>query len=229
MKRSVSLTGARTNPIVRRALRHLTFGLDTRCRRFSFARRTFLWLGPILRRFPRRRRAAAPSRRESRESTRILMAAELAPAQSAQLEECERAFDAFAKGGVLDPAELAKVMRAGGLIVTNAEAERFAAAMVEAGSGVERLSFMALCKSRVVGGEGPDREDVLAAFRLFDPDSSGWISAVLLREVMTTLGEGLSNDEVDEMIREIEVNAEGLVDYATYVSDKLFPRADAAA
>lgn len=46
-------------------------------------------------------------------------------------------------------------------------------------------------------------EEIREAFRVFDKDGNGFISAAELRHVMTNLGEKLTDDEVDEMIREV--------------------------
>ena len=40
---------------------------------------------------------------------------------------------------------------------------------------------------------------------VFDRDGNGFISAAELRHVMTNLGEKLTDEEVDEMIREADV------------------------
>jgi calmodulin len=56
-------------------------------------------------------------------------------------------------------------------------------------------------------------EDLKAAFRVFDKDGSGKISAGELRHVMTNLGEKLTDEEVDEMMREADVNNDGEIDY----------------
>ena len=40
------------------------------------------------------------------------------------------------------------------------------------------------------------------AFKVFDKDGNGFVSAAELRHVMTNLGEKLTDEEVDEMIRE---------------------------
>ncbi|KAJ8973296.1 hypothetical protein NQ317_008172 [Molorchus minor] len=45
-------------------------------------------------------------------------------------------------------------------------------------------------------------EEIREAFRVFDKDGNGFISAAELRHVMTNLGEKLTDEEVDEMIRE---------------------------
>ena len=63
-----------------------------------------------------------------------------------------------------------------------------------------------------------DTEDELKeAFRVFDKDSNGYISAEELRHVMTNLGEKLTEDEVDEMIREADIDGDGQVNYEEFV------------
>ena len=50
-------------------------------------------------------------------------------------------------------------------------------------------------------------------FQVFDKNGDGYISASELRHVMTTLGEKLTDDEVDEMIREADIDGDGKVNY----------------
>lgn len=56
-------------------------------------------------------------------------------------------------------------------------------------------------------------EELREAFKVFDKDGSGDISAAELRHVMTSLGEKLTDEEVDEMIREADVDGDGKVNY----------------
>jgi calmodulin len=56
-------------------------------------------------------------------------------------------------------------------------------------------------------------EDLKDAFRRFDQDDDGFISAAELRHVMTNLGEKLTDDEVDDMIREADVSGDGQINY----------------
>ena len=59
-----------------------------------------------------------------------------------------------------------------------------------------------------------DTEDELRdAFKVFDKDGSGDISAAELRHVMTNLGEKLSDEEVDDMIREADIDGDGMINY----------------
>ena len=49
--------------------------------------------------------------------------------------------------------------------------------------------------------------------RVFDKDGNGFISAAELRHVMVNLGEKLSDEEVDEMIREADIDGDGQIKY----------------
>ena len=60
-------------------------------------------------------------------------------------------------------------------------------------------------------------EELREAFKVFDKDGNGFISAAELRHVMTNLGEKLTDEEVDEMIREADVDGDGQVNYDEFV------------
>jgi calmodulin len=55
-------------------------------------------------------------------------------------------------------------------------------------------------------------EEIREAFKVFDRDNNGYISAAELRHVMTSIGEKLTDDEVDEMIREADQDGDGRID-----------------
>ena len=55
-------------------------------------------------------------------------------------------------------------------------------------------------------------EEIREAFKVFDRDNNGFISAAELRHVMTSIGEKLTDDEVAEMIREADQDGDGKID-----------------
>jgi len=60
-------------------------------------------------------------------------------------------------------------------------------------------------------------EEIREAFKVFDRDNNGFISAAELRHVMTSIGEKLTDDEVDEMIREADQDGDGRIDCTSTV------------
>lgn len=121
-----------------------------------------------------------------------------------QRQEFKEAFSLFDKDGdgTISTKELGTVMRALGQNPTEAELQDMIAEVDSDQSGViEFEEFLSLMERKM--GDKDTEEEIKEAFRVFDKDGSGTISAAELRHVMTTLGEKLSEDEVDEMIRVI--------------------------
>ncbi|EFJ10845.1 hypothetical protein SELMODRAFT_159200 [Selaginella moellendorffii] len=56
-------------------------------------------------------------------------------------------------------------------------------------------------------------EELREAFRVFDKEQNGQVSAAELREVVTTLGEVFTPDEVSLLMKDAKVNAEGMINY----------------
>ncbi|WAR18955.1 CAM2B-like protein [Mya arenaria] len=65
--------------------------------------------------------------------------------------------------------------------------------------------------------ERDSAEELKAAFRMFDKDCNGYISPAELRYAMTMLGERLTDEEVNEMIKEADIDGDGQVNYEEFV------------
>ncbi|XP_048609122.1 calmodulin-1-like [Brassica napus] len=61
------------------------------------------------------------------------------------------------------------------------------------------------------------KEELKEAFRVFDKDQNGFISAAELCHVMTNLGEKLTDEEVEEIVREADVDGDGQKNYEEFV------------
>ena len=65
--------------------------------------------------------------------------------------------------------------------------------------------------TRVTKEEDTD-EELCKAFQVFDRDSSGTISTEELRDVLKSVGENLTQTELDEMMRQVDVDGSGTID-----------------
>ena len=50
--------------------------------------------------------------------------------------------------------------------------------------------------------EGDAEEELLEAFKVLDAEGFGYVNSAELRNVLTSLGEKLTDDDLDEMIKE---------------------------
>ena len=60
-------------------------------------------------------------------------------------------------------------------------------------------------------------EELIEAYKVFDRDGNGHITALELRMVMTTLEKDLSAEEIDDMIREADSSIDGQINYEEFV------------
>lgn len=58
-------------------------------------------------------------------------------------------------------------------------------------------------------------EEVREAFSVFDRDGNGYVSAAEIRHVMTSLGEKLGHDEIEELLSEVNIDSDGQIEYAS--------------
>ncbi|KAI8326408.1 calmodulin [Martensiomyces pterosporus] len=136
----------------------------------------------------------------------------------AQISEYREAFSLFDKDndGNITAKELGTVMRSVGQNPSESELQDMINEVDSDGNGTidfpEFLSLMA----RQATTNNDEEAEIREAFRVFDKDGNGVISAAELRHVMTSLGEKLTDDEVNEMIREADVDGDGQINYEEF-------------
>ncbi|XP_039494469.1 calmodulin [Drosophila santomea] len=60
-------------------------------------------------------------------------------------------------------------------------------------------------------------DEIIAAFRVFDKQGTGLISETEFRHIMQNMGEQLTDDELEEIIRDANSDLEGNIDYVRFV------------
>ena len=71
--------------------------------------------------------------------------------------------------------------------------------------------FIELMEIRM--NDSDEEQDIIEVFKVFDGDGNGYITAAELRHVMTNLEEELTEEEVDEMINEADIDGDGQISY----------------
>ncbi|KAH6939958.1 hypothetical protein HPB50_022839 [Hyalomma asiaticum] len=82
---------------------------------------------------------------------------------------------------------------------------------------IDFAEFLTIMAKEEIRSDEVD-EEIREAFKVFDRNGDGFVSAAELRHVMTTMGEKLSHEEVDEMIREADQDGDGRINYEEFVS-----------
>jgi calmodulin len=135
-----------------------------------------------------------------------------------QVSEFKEAFDLFDKNGDgrIPTKELGTMMRSLGQNPSDSELQDMIDEVDADNTGtIDFTEFLTMIarETKEIDSEGEIKE----AFKLFDRDDSGFISAAELRKVMSSLGENLTDDEIDEMIRETGQEGDGRIDYNEFV------------
>ncbi|TFK96031.1 myosin regulatory light chain cdc4 [Pterulicium gracile] len=60
-------------------------------------------------------------------------------------------------------------------------------------------------------------EEFIRGFQVFDKEGNGFIGAGELRYVLTQLGEKMSDEEVDELLKGVQIGADGNINYESFV------------
>ena len=138
--------------------------------------------------------------------------------QESKLREFREAFDMFDKDrdGSITAKELTNVMKSLNHQTSDLEIQEMINEVDIDGNGkIDFEEFVSLMNRRTK--ETDTEEEVINAFRVFDKDQNDTISSTELRHIMTTIGDKLTDEEVDEMIREADIDGDGYINYVEFV------------
>ncbi|XP_020104890.1 calmodulin-like protein 8 [Ananas comosus] len=140
------------------------------------------------------------------------------PLTQEQISEFQEAFLLFDKdgNGCITLEELATVIRSLGQNPTEEELHGMIREVDVNGNGsIEFGEFLYLMAKKMK--ETNDEEELKEAFKVFDKDQNGFISASELSNVMINLGEKLTDEEVEQMIKEADMDGDGQVNFEEFV------------
>ncbi|XP_069485146.1 calcium-binding protein 2 isoform X2 [Ambystoma mexicanum] len=167
-------------------------------------------------------RSAARSIPESKEMVPIIRSLfgqdrDLRPEEIEELKEAFKAFDRD-RDGYISYKDLGECMRTMGYMPT--EMELIELSQKIPGGKVDFEDFVELMGPKMLA-ETADMigvKELRDAFREFDSNGDGRISTAELREAMKKLlGQQLHYREVDEILKDVDLNGDGLVDFEEFV------------
>lgn len=135
-----------------------------------------------------------------------------------QLTEIKQVFDRFdqEETGQISSKDLGNILRSFGIDVLDRDlTDLLEEINRDNGGKISFSSFLEILISRLDNLE--IEKMIISAFEVFDSTKRGIISASELRYLMTHLGERLSEEEVNEMIRDADVDGTGQIDYRSFV------------
>ncbi|XP_055634229.1 calmodulin isoform X2 [Toxorhynchites rutilus septentrionalis] len=141
-----------------------------------------------------------------------------------QMKEFREAFRLFDKDndGSITKEELGTVMRSLGQFARVEELQEMLLEIDVDGDGnvsfeefVDIMSNMTDTMAETSADQ--EERELRDAFRVFDKHNRGYITASDLRAVLQCLGEDLDEEEIEDMIKEVDVDGDGRIDFYEFV------------
>ncbi|XP_050397724.1 calmodulin-A [Patella vulgata] len=143
------------------------------------------------------------------------------PAQIRELKEAFRLFDKDGDGSITTE-ELGTVMRNLGQFPSIDELKQMIQEIDIDGDGLFSFEEFAQVMANMGGisenSEEDEEEELRQAFRVFDKSGCGYITPSDLRCVLQCMGEDLTEEEIDEMIAEVDIDGDGRIDFEEFIT-----------
>ncbi|CAB1101990.1 unnamed protein product [Ectocarpus sp. CCAP 1310/34] len=129
-----------------------------------------------------------------------------------EIEDYKEAFSNFDKdcSGNIDESELGVVMRSLGYSPTNEQLKEIMAKVdTDGNGGISFEEFVAMMQLGEV--ETDFKKEINEAFKFFDKDGDGEVTRAELAEIMRGLGDTLTDDEIDLLVKVADKDGDGVI------------------
>ena len=126
----------------------------------------------------------------------------------------------YNKDGVINSIELANILKAINIDASNQEIQEIIEEIeLEENGEINFDSFINIVKRKEKDID--TEEEVLNAFKIFDKEGNGLININELKHIMVTLGKNLSESEINDMLKEADIDGDGYINYEEFVRSLL--------
>jgi calmodulin len=133
-----------------------------------------------------------------------------------EIQDYQEAFNFFDSDhdGYINTSDIGKVMRCIGLYPSEAEINQIIKNTNR--NKVDFNEFLNLATRNMIDNK-VNEQQMREAFRMFDNYGNGLINLMQMRNSLQNLGEKLRDEELDELIREADIDTEGNVNFEELV------------
>ncbi|KAJ1956496.1 calmodulin-like 3 [Linderina pennispora] len=137
-----------------------------------------------------------------------------------QIDELREAFGRFdaAKGGSVAVEELDAVYEALGCQFTKAEIQEHMGMVGQDDNGTFTFEQFVQFMAHKYAGDKDDDTKLREAFNRYDKNGDGAISPEELRSAMLSLGEDVTEEEVNKMVEEADIDGDGHVSFEEFAT-----------
>jgi calmodulin len=137
-----------------------------------------------------------------------------------KLTEYKESFDLFDKdhSGDISAKELSALFKSLGYFVSDKDIKELMKSSDMNTDGIVSFEEFVDLMAKIESQEEPDEEEVLKAFKVFDKDGDGFLSVAEFKHILTSLGDKMTDAEVDEIFKDVDLDGDGQVDFQEFVS-----------
>nr|CDS33374.1 myosin essential light chain [Hymenolepis microstoma] len=151
----------------------------------------------------------------------------MAELSKAEIEDIKEVFDLFdfwdGRDGMIDAVKVPDLLRCAGMNPTIKVSLKHGATKKAGEKQYKFDEFLPVYQAIIKEKEGGTFADYMEAFKTFDREGQGVVSAAELRHVLSGYGERLDDNEIDDIIKltQLHVDLDGNVKYEEFIKGVL--------